>query len=82
MGVMAVCIYFEGQKIEYSNSDEVYTQIVGKLNETISQDRDAPNRRTLSLYIVSGPVCRRPECKYAKDEGALFYSPNINNLEQ
>ena len=38
------------------------------------------HRRTLSLYIVSRLVCRRPECKYARDEGALFFSPNFNEL--
>ena len=66
-----------GQKLSIQNSDEVYIQIVGK---TSLETRPLGigirlYRRTLSLCIVLGPVCRRLGCKYARNRGYAFFFP-------
>ena len=77
MGVREALQDIAGQKLSIQNSDEVYIQIVGK---TSLETRPLGigirlYRRTLSLCIVLGPVCRRLGCKYTRDEGALFLFP-------
>ena len=79
MGVRDALQDIAGQKLSIQNSDEVYIQIVGK---TSLETRPLGigirlYGRTLSLYIVLGPVCRRLGCKCTRDEGALFYFPII-----
>ena len=64
-----------GRDFRDEDSDEVYIQIVGKTSLK-TRPRGIGlrlDRRTLSLYIVLGPVCRRLGCKYARGEGALSF---------
>ena len=58
-----------GRDFRDEDSDEVYIQIVGKTSLKTRPRGIGLRlyRRTLSLYIVLGPVCRRLGCKYARD---------------